>query len=105
GPSRCGAGPDQILRNLARGISAGPGIPPSLVYLRPAQSGNPDLQAARTGSGHPVTWRPSARAGLLLLLILIGSALLRLTHLGYSHFQGDEIKAQFPAGADFPDFL
>lgn len=42
---------------------------------------------------------------LPLLLILLGSAALRLLHLDYSHFQGDEIKALYPPGAGFPDFL
>jgi 4-amino-4-deoxy-L-arabinose transferase-like glycosyltransferase len=38
-------------------------------------------------------------------LILLGAAVLRLTDLSYSHFQGDEIKALYPDGAAFPDFL
>jgi len=42
---------------------------------------------------------------LPLILILLGSAALRLRHLSYSHFQGDEIKALYPPGAPFPDFL
>jgi len=40
-----------------------------------------------------------------LMLILLISAALRLLFLDYSHFQGDEIKALYPAGAGFPDFL
>jgi 4-amino-4-deoxy-L-arabinose transferase-like glycosyltransferase len=40
-----------------------------------------------------------------LTLILLGSAALRFIHLPYSHFQGDEIKALYPPGEAFPDFL
>lgn len=40
-----------------------------------------------------------------LALILLGAAALRLLFLDYSHFQGDEIKALYPPGAPFPDFL
>ena len=40
-----------------------------------------------------------------LILILLGAAALRLLFLDYSHFQGDEIKALYPPGARFPDFL
>ncbi len=40
-----------------------------------------------------------------LILILLGSAALRLLFLDYSHFQGDEIKALYPPGAPLPDFL
>jgi 4-amino-4-deoxy-L-arabinose transferase-like glycosyltransferase len=42
---------------------------------------------------------------LPLVLILLGSAALRLMYLSYSHFQGDEIKALYPPGAPFPEFL
>ena len=45
------------------------------------------------------------RPAMPLLFILLGAALLRLANLGYSHFQGDEVKALFPASAAFPDFL
>lgn len=40
-----------------------------------------------------------------LAAIVAAAAAFRLVHLGYSHFQGDEIKAQYPDGAGFPDFL
>lgn len=40
-----------------------------------------------------------------LTLILLGSAALRFIYLSYSHFQGDEIKALYPSGEPFPDFL
>jgi 4-amino-4-deoxy-L-arabinose transferase-like glycosyltransferase len=36
---------------------------------------------------------------------MIAAAFLRCADLGYSEFQGDEIKALYPAGALFPDFL
>jgi hypothetical protein len=42
---------------------------------------------------------------LPLALILLSAALLRLTNLAYSHFQGDEVKALYPPDAAFPDFL
>src|SRR3990172_6261880 len=42
---------------------------------------------------------------LPLVLILLGSAALRFMHLSYSHFQGDEIKALYPPGSPFPEFL
>ncbi len=40
-----------------------------------------------------------------IILILLGAGMLRLAHLPYSHFQGDEIKALYPPGAAFPRFL
>lgn len=40
-----------------------------------------------------------------LVAILVAAAALRFVHLGYSHFQGDEIKALYPAGASIPGFL
>ncbi len=40
-----------------------------------------------------------------LILILLASGAMRLLFLDYSHFQGDEIKALYPPGAHFPDFL
>jgi 4-amino-4-deoxy-L-arabinose transferase-like glycosyltransferase len=40
-----------------------------------------------------------------LTLIIVAAAFLRLANLDYSEFQGDEIKALYPAGAAFPDFL
>ena len=48
---------------------------------------------------------PRRALDLPLVLILLGSAALRLLFLDYSHFQGDEIKALFPSEATFPDFL
>jgi drug/metabolite transporter superfamily protein YnfA len=40
-----------------------------------------------------------------LVAILVGAAAMRLMHLDYSHFQGDEIKALYPPGAPFPEYL
>jgi hypothetical protein len=40
-----------------------------------------------------------------ITLILLGSAVLRLVHLDYSHFQGDEISALYPMHIPFPDSL
>jgi hypothetical protein len=40
-----------------------------------------------------------------LALVLLGSALLRLINLDYSHFQGDELSALYPIGIAFPDSL
>lgn len=42
---------------------------------------------------------------LPLILIVSAAALLRSVHLGYSHFQGDEVSALFPPDADFAEFL
>ena len=39
---------------------------------------------------------------LLLAAILLGAAALRLVHLDYSHFQGDEVQALYPIGIPFP---
>jgi 4-amino-4-deoxy-L-arabinose transferase-like glycosyltransferase len=40
-----------------------------------------------------------------LALVILAAAFLRFANLGYSEFQGDEIKALYPADAAFPDFL
>jgi hypothetical protein len=50
-------------------------------------------------------WAISRNIDIPLTLILFGSAALRFRHLSYSHFQGDEIKALYPPGEAFPDFL
>jgi hypothetical protein len=42
---------------------------------------------------------------LPLAVILLGAATLRLVHLDYSHFQGDELSALYPIGTAFPDSL
>lgn len=52
-----------------------------------------------------MTWRGRATELAPLALILTGAALLRLVNLDYAHFQGDEIKALFPPGAAFSEFL
>lgn len=45
------------------------------------------------------------RLDLPLALIILAAAFLRFANLAYSEFQGDEVKALYPAGAAFPDFL
>lgn len=52
-------------------------------------------------------WRfeSSDRESLPLVLILLGSAALRLISLDYSHFQGDEISALYPLDVAFPESL
>lgn len=57
---------------------------------------------ARVKNGLGVLRSP---ANLWLLIVLAGSAALRVTFLGYSHYQGDEIKAVYPADAPFPAYL
>jgi hypothetical protein len=49
--------------------------------------------------------RDSAKNILPLTLVLLGSAMLRLIYLDYSHFQGDEVSALYPIGMTFPDSL
>jgi hypothetical protein len=49
--------------------------------------------------------RDSAKNILPLTLVLLGSAMLRLIYLDYSHFQGDELSALYPIGMTFPDSL
>lgn len=55
--------------------------------------------------GAPAQSWARAKAFLPLAAILLGSAALRLAHLGYSHFQGDEISALYPLGVPFPESL
>ncbi len=66
------------------------------------------IQAPEFGGAKPEPGLPAEARGTIdlpLTLILIGSAVLRMAHLSYSHFQGDEIKALYPQGASFPEFL
>lgn len=58
----------------------------------------------------PRLWLTAVRSSALrfdwpLAAILGGAGILRLRFLGYSHFQGDEIKALYLPSATFPDFL
>jgi 4-amino-4-deoxy-L-arabinose transferase-like glycosyltransferase len=45
------------------------------------------------------------KSNLPLALVLLGSAALRLVHLDYSHFQGDELSALYPLDMPFPESL
>jgi 4-amino-4-deoxy-L-arabinose transferase-like glycosyltransferase len=58
-------------------------------------------------SGSNAGWaRRLLHNGLLpVAAILLGAAALRLVSLDYSHFQGDEVRALYPVGTDFPSWL
>ena len=53
----------------------------------------------------PVSSRGASANAVFLGAILLGSAALRLLHLDYSHFQGDEIQALYPVAMPFPESL
>lgn len=61
----------------------------------------PSPDVARVATPPPFRLRLDWPLGVILIV----SAALRLVYLDYSHFQGDEIKALYPAGAAFPGFL
>src|SRR5690606_13133833 len=79
------------------------GVPSALVHLRATFHGDQGLSSQR--GSHVMALSSSRRQWLPLGAIVALAATFRLVYLGYSHFQGDEIKAQYPADAGFPDFL